>query len=119
MPENRSRFVLLCQQSLALAVLVAVAAPAADLVTLDIVAPTRPGTPGAVVGTAPVTDSSAAGTVGGGDRPSLVASRPVKPRVSAVPLAGVSSVGLATLQEGASASRGSAAATARLVASEG
>ena len=29
MPENKSRFVLLCQQSLALAVVVAIAAPAA------------------------------------------------------------------------------------------
>ena len=65
MPENRSRFVLLCQQSLAFAVVVAIAAPAANLVTLDIVAPARPGTPGAVVGTAPVTDRTAAGTVGG------------------------------------------------------
>ena len=39
MPENRSRFVLLCQQLLALAVVIAIAAPAANLVTLDIVAP--------------------------------------------------------------------------------
>jgi N-acetylmuramoyl-L-alanine amidase/FG-GAP-like repeat len=119
MPENRSRFVLLCQQSLAFAILVAIAAPAANLVTLDIVAPARPGTPGAVVGTAPVTDSSASGAIGGGDSPSLVASRPVKPRVTAVPLAGVSKAGLAALQEGTSAMRGGAAATARLVASEG
>ena len=42
MPENRSRFVLLCQQSLAFALVAAVAAPAADMVTLDIVAPRRP-----------------------------------------------------------------------------
>ena len=119
MPENRSRFVLLCQQSLALAVVVAIAAPAANMVTLDIVAPARPGTPGVVAGSAPVTDSSVADTVGGGDSPSLVASRPVKPRVTAVPLAGVSKAGLAALQEGTSAMRGGAAATARPVASEG
>ena len=42
MPENRSRFVLLCQQSLAFALVAAIAAPAANMVTLDIVAPARP-----------------------------------------------------------------------------
>ena len=118
MPENKSRFVLLCQQSLALAVVVAIAAPAVNTVTLDIVAPARPGTPGSVAVPAPVTDS-AQGTVGGGDSPSLVASAPVKPRVTAVPLAGVSKAGLAALREGTSAMRGGAAATARLVAAEG
>ncbi len=46
MPENRSRFVLLCQQSLAFALVVAIAAPAANMVTLDIVAPARPRDPG-------------------------------------------------------------------------
>ena len=39
MAQNRSRFVLLCQQSLALGLVVAVAAPAADVVSLDIVEP--------------------------------------------------------------------------------
>ncbi len=119
MPENKSRFVLLCQQSLALAVVVAIAAPAANTVTLDIVAPARPGTPGSVAPAAPATDSAATGTVGGGDSPSLVASAPVKPRVTAVPLGGVSKAGLAALREGTSAMRGGAAATARLVAAEG
>ena len=66
MPENRSRFVLLCQQSLAFAVVVAVAAPAAGLVTLDIVAPARPG-PGAVVG--PARTDAGAAELGGGTAP--------------------------------------------------
>ena len=47
MPENRSRFVLLCQQSLAFGLVAAIAAPAANIITLDIVAPTYPETPGA------------------------------------------------------------------------
>ena len=119
MPENKSRFVLLCQQSLALAVVVAIAAPAANTVTLDIVAPARPGSPGSVAPAAPATDSAATGAVGGGDSPSLVASAPVKPRVTAIPLGGVSKAGLAALREGTSAMRGGAAATARLVADEG
>ena len=119
MPENKSRFVLLCQQSLALAVVVAIAAPAVNTVTLDIVAPARPGTPGSGSVVAPPVTDSAQGTVGGGDSPSLVASAPVKPRVTAVPLAGVSKAGLAALREGTSAMRGGAAATARLVAAEG
>ena len=46
MPENRSRFVLLCQQSLAFALVAAVAAPAANMVTLDIVAPDAARDPG-------------------------------------------------------------------------
>ena len=59
--ENRSRFVLLCQQALACAVVVAVAAPAAGIVTLDSVAPS-PGAgataavAGALVASAPVED---------------------------------------------------------------
>ena len=39
MAENRSRFVLLCQQSLAFGLVAAIAAPAAGVMTLDIVAP--------------------------------------------------------------------------------
>ncbi len=66
--ENRSRFVLLCQQALACAVVVAVAAPAAGIVTLDIVAPS----PGA----------GATAAVAG----ALVASAPVEPDVREVPL---------------------------------
>ena len=41
MSHHRSRFVLLCQQALACAVVVAFAAPAAGIVDLDIVAPPR------------------------------------------------------------------------------
>ncbi len=40
MPDKKSRFVLLCQQALACGVVLAVAAPATAVVTLDIVAPT-------------------------------------------------------------------------------
>ncbi len=39
MPDGRSRFVLICQQLLACGVVLAFAAPAAGVVTLDIVAP--------------------------------------------------------------------------------
>ena len=67
--ENRSRFVLLCQQALACAVVVAVAAPAAGIVTLDIVAPlARCGSDRSAVAGA------------------LVASAPVEPDVREVPL---------------------------------
>lgn len=76
MSQNRSRFVLLCQQALACAVVVAVAAPAAGVVDLDIVAP--PSVPaGGSVGAA----GSGTARVG-----SLVASEPVKPVVTEVPL---------------------------------
>ncbi|MEO5711524.1 MAG: FG-GAP-like repeat-containing protein [Nocardioidaceae bacterium] len=118
MPENRSRFVLLCQQSLAFALVAAVAAPAANMVTLDIVAPRPPDTPVAA-GPAVAGDDSTAGAVGGGGTPSLVASAPVKPRVTAVALTGVTKAGLGALREGTSALRGGSAATARLVAAEG
>jgi hypothetical protein len=115
MPENRSRFVLLCQQSLAFALVAAVAAPAANMVTLDIVAPTPPQAPAAVQ---PAADPGAA-TLGGGDAPSLVASTPVKPRVTDVPLTGVTPAGLRALREGEAAMRGGSAATARLVSAGG
>jgi hypothetical protein len=39
MPENRQRYVVLCQQLLAAATVLAVAAPAAGITTLEIVAP--------------------------------------------------------------------------------
>jgi hypothetical protein len=68
MSENKSRFVLLCQQALACAVVVAVAAPATGVATLDIV-PAPPRTPG----------------TGGG---ALVAADPVDPTVTEVPLTG-------------------------------
>jgi hypothetical protein len=41
MPESRSRFVLLCQQSLAFGLVAAIVAPAANIISLDIVAPPR------------------------------------------------------------------------------
>jgi hypothetical protein len=109
MPQNRSRFVLLCQQSLACAVVAAVAAPAASLVTLDIVAPPRqpradaPVVPG-------VADATSA----------VVASRPVRPVVSTVPLTGVSKAGLRALRQdvGARATPRSRRGAARLVAAD-
>lgn len=39
MPQRRSRYVLLCQQLLALGAVLVLLAPAARVVTLDIVAP--------------------------------------------------------------------------------
>jgi hypothetical protein len=76
MSPIRSQFVLLCQQALACAVVVAVAAPAAGIVDLDIVAP--PSVPAA----------GSAGTTGPGPAGagSLVASEPVKPVVTEVPI---------------------------------
>ena len=116
MAQNRSRFVLLCQQSLAFAVVVAIAAPAANMVTLDIVAPARPHAAGisapAPAGTA--TDAA----VGGVGTPSLVSSRPVKPRVTAVHLGGVDRQSLDALRSGSPASRASAG-DATLTAAEG
>ena len=129
MPENRSRFVLLCQQSLAIAVVVAIAAPAADLVTLNIVAPSRPdvvvghGAPASDPGT--TEPAGGAGALGGANTPSVVSSAPVRPRVTAVPLGGVSKAGLAALSDpsgeagDAGGSRSGTAATARLAATEG
>ncbi len=69
MSLNRRRFVLLCQQALACAVVVAVVAPSAGVITLDIVAPSPDG-------------------VGGGSpvRGALVASEPVAPDVREVRL---------------------------------
>ena len=85
MPENRSRFVLLCQQSLAFGLVAAIAAPAANVMTLDIIAPTQPSQAGPpAIGAQGATD---------GGTPSLVATDPVKPRVTTVPLAGVSERG--------------------------
>jgi hypothetical protein len=104
MAENRSRFVLLCQQSLALAVVVAVAAPAANQVSLDIVAPPAPGQ----VEAAPAT--SAAPAVG--STRSVVDSAPVQPRVTSVPLRGVEQAGVRSLHAGAQASLVSASTAA-------
>jgi len=90
MPENRSRFVLLCQQTLALGVVAAIAAPAANMVSLDIVAPPAPhasGPTGATARTA--VPAIASGRSDADATPSLVASAPVKPRVTEVSLTGV------------------------------
>lgn len=83
MAENRSRFVLLCQQTLAFGLVVAIAAPAANLVSLDIVAPPRPRPDEAVGVTAR----------------EVVASRPVRPQVSTVARRGISRAGLRALRE--------------------
>lgn len=83
MREKRSRFVLACQQVLAVGTVVAVAAPAASVVTLDIVAPAPPSVTGAAA-----TPSEAR---------SLVASAPVQPEVSEIPITGVETAGLNAL----------------------
>ncbi len=83
--ENRSRFVLLCQQAFALAVVLAVAVSAAGVVELQIVPPT--GSP--VV--------AAAGPDGG--EAALVSSAPVKPTVRTVRLTGVDPRGLRALPQ--------------------
>ena len=72
MAENRSRFVLLCQQSLALGLVAAIAAPAAGVMTLDIVAPPREQSPSA---------APASRVLGAAERrttPSLVAPKPTR-----------------------------------------
>ncbi len=90
MPENRSRFVLLCQQSLALGLVAAVAVPAAQLVTLDIVSP---GTANDAPSARPAPGAAAEGPE------SMVATAPVRPTTRDVPLRGVSEAGLAALGE--------------------
>ena len=89
MAQNRSRFVLLCQQSLALGLVVAVAAPAADVVSLDIVEPPHQR---------PSAQAPAVAGSGAASATSVVAAAPVKPVVSTVPLGGVSKAGLRALQ---------------------
>ncbi len=75
MTENKSRFVLLCQQALACAVVVTLAAPAAGIGSLDLVAPS--------------TGARASGQPGqSGPVGSLVAAEPVTPTVTEVPLTG-------------------------------
>lgn len=73
--SNRRRLVLACQQTLALAVVAAISVPAASLVELDIL-PGGTGSPEAAPGSAP----SAAREV------AAVATAPVEPRVTEVPL---------------------------------
>jgi hypothetical protein len=113
MPENRSRFVLLCQHSLAFGLVAAIAAPAANIVSLDIVAPPRPHASAAADGGAAAEE----GTARSGR--SLVASAPVKPRVTEVTLAGVTRRGLDSLGgRGSAAGRTRTTGQARLVAAE-
>src|SRR5689334_3339096 len=73
MPENKSRFVLACQQALALAVVATVGVSAAGVVQLEIVAPGQS-----------VQADGSLGAEGAGA--SLVSSAPVKPRVRTVSL---------------------------------
>ena len=83
MPENRSRYVVLCQQLLAFGTVLAVVAPAAGVATLDIVAP-APQTPHERVVEQAVPMA-------------LVASEPVEPEVTEVPIDGVEEAGLEAL----------------------
>ncbi|HEU4514526.1 MAG TPA: N-acetylmuramoyl-L-alanine amidase, partial [Nocardioidaceae bacterium] len=79
MPENKSRFVVLCQQLLALGTVAALAAPAAGVVSLDIVGPTpQPAGEAVTEARAPM---------------ALVASHPVEPEVTEVPVRGVEKAG--------------------------
>ncbi len=83
MPEKKSRYVLLCQQVLAFGTVAALAAPAAGVVSLDIVSPSQ----GAAESATPAAATPVA----------LVASHPVDPEVEEVPLHGVSKAGLRAL----------------------
>jgi hypothetical protein len=83
MPEKKSRFVHLCQQFLAFGTVAALAAPAAGVVSLDIVSPTPQPQKEA---SAPVRTPVA-----------LVASDPVEAEVSEVPLKGLEKAGLKAL----------------------
>jgi hypothetical protein len=85
MAHNRSRFVLLCQQSLAVALVAAITAPAANLVNLDIVAPPRDGQAGTQAST-------------GSPEAAVVATQPAHPVVSNVPFTQVSKAGLDALR---------------------
>ncbi len=113
MPEKRRRFVLLCQQTLAFGLVAAIAAPAANLVSLDIVQPPASGAHRSAASSAGST-LDAAGAMAAR---SVVATRPVRPRVRTVPLLGVSRTGLRALRPAGanSAAYGTAGpATARL-----
>ena len=79
MAENKSRYVLVCQQALAFATVAAVGLSAAGVVELRIVKPGEPA--GATV---PVAR-------GAGDATALVSSAPVAPHVRTVPLGGSAS----------------------------
>ena len=93
MAVDKSRFVLLCQQGLACGLVVAIAAPAAGLVTLDIVAPPSGGSGADRY-------AAATGSVAEGTDRSVVASGPVRATVSTVPLSGIDAAGLRALRDG-------------------
>jgi hypothetical protein len=94
-PDQKRRFVRLCRHLLAVGTVVALAAPATGVVTLDIVAPAPAPAPGGAVLPAPAAGGS------------LVASEPVRPDVTSVPVSGVDPEALADLDAaGGSATRG-------------
>ena len=107
MPENKSRFVLLCQQVLAFGTVAALAAPAAGVVSLDIVGP-----PSEPAQAAPGLSSPAATSV------ALVASHPVDPEVTEIPVKGVEHAGLQALTRRPAAQRKAAKDLAALTAPE-
>ncbi|HEX6877687.1 MAG TPA: FG-GAP-like repeat-containing protein [Nocardioidaceae bacterium] len=86
MPENKSRFVLLSRQVLAVGTVAALAAPGVGVVSLDIVAPDHGTTQ---------RDSRAGGPAA--TPLGLVASTPVKPKVKEIHLDGVERAGLHAL----------------------
>jgi hypothetical protein len=104
MSENKSRFVHLCQQLLALGTVAALAAPAAGVVSLDIVGPS-PAPDGAAAGPAP-------------SPVAMVASEPVAPEVTEVPIEGVDRAGLSVLDRVPTVRRGTPGALAGLTAPE-
>ncbi|GAB2754123.1 FG-GAP-like repeat-containing protein [Nocardioides pakistanensis] len=103
MAENKSRFVLVCQQLLAVGTVAALAAPALGVATLDIVGP------------APRQEGAAAQAV---PAVALVASAPVEPTVTAVPLEGVERAGLTALARRPATRREAASELAALSAPE-
>ncbi len=86
MSDLRSRFVLVCQQAIAFAVVLAVAVSAASVVSLDIVAP-------APVAQAPTARPPATAAA------TPVATTPIHPVVREVPLDGIDRQGLRALSE--------------------
>ncbi|HEX5560640.1 MAG TPA: FG-GAP-like repeat-containing protein [Nocardioidaceae bacterium] len=100
MPHDRSRLVLLCQQTLVLGVVAAVAAPAANLVTIDIVAPPASAQASAQASARTSAGATrATGVADTGPRRSLVATAPVRPTVAKVPLSGVTRAGVRALAQ--------------------
>ena len=88
MRRNKARFVTACQQSLALGAVLAVLAPAANVISLDVVG-TRPGTPVEAAPAAPRDGRqlSAPGTsVPSDHEESRVETAPVEPTVEDVPM---------------------------------